>query len=56
MTLRPALLLLIASLVAGCVSTGNVDPMKTDKGRDEAHQATEFRHLLWLMPIGICQH
>ncbi|HZX50504.1 type IV pilus biogenesis/stability protein PilW [Pseudomonas sp. XK-1] len=39
MTLRPALLLLIASLVAGCVSTGNVDPMKTDKGRDEARDA-----------------
>jgi type IV pilus assembly protein PilF len=39
MTLRPALLLLIASLVAGCVSTGNVDPMKTGKGRDEARDA-----------------
>lgn len=39
MTLRPALLLLAASLVAGCVSTGNVDPMKTGKGRDEARDA-----------------
>jgi type IV pilus assembly protein PilF len=39
MTLRPALLLLTASLVAGCVSTGNVDPMKTGKGRDEARDA-----------------
>ena len=39
MTLRPALLLLAASLLAGCVSTGNVDPMKTSKGRDEARDA-----------------
>ncbi|MDF3194296.1 type IV pilus biogenesis/stability protein PilW [Pseudomonas sp. 1928-m] len=39
MTLRPALLLLAASLLAGCVTTGNVDPMKTDKGRDEARDA-----------------
>lgn len=39
MTLRPALLLLAASLLAGCVSTGNVDPMKTGKGREEARDA-----------------
>jgi type IV pilus assembly protein PilF len=39
MTLRPALLLLAASLLAGCVSTGNVDPMKTNEGRDEARSA-----------------
>lgn len=39
MTLRPALLLLIASVLAGCVTTGNVDPMKTEKGRDEARDA-----------------
>lgn len=39
MTLRPALLLVIASLLAGCVSTGHVNPMKTDKGRDEARDA-----------------
>lgn len=39
MTLRPALLLLTASVLAGCVSTGNVDPMKTGKGRDEARDA-----------------
>ncbi|MDX1297407.1 MAG: type IV pilus biogenesis/stability protein PilW [Pseudomonas sp.] len=39
MTLRPALLLLAASLLAGCVTTGSVDPMKTDKGRDEARDA-----------------
>jgi len=39
MTLRPALLLVIASLLAGCVSTGDISPMKTDKGRDEARDA-----------------
>lgn len=39
MTLRPALFLLIASLLVGCVSSGDVDPMKTDKGRDEARDA-----------------
>ena len=39
MTLRPALFLLIASLLAGCVSTGDVDPMRTDKGRDDARDA-----------------
>lgn len=39
MILRPALLLLAASLLFGCVSTGSVDPMKTDKGRDEARDA-----------------
>ncbi|MBS7663651.1 type IV pilus biogenesis/stability protein PilW [Pseudomonas lalucatii] len=39
MTLRPALFLFIASLLAGCVSTGDVDPMRTDKGRDEARDA-----------------
>ncbi|WXL27039.1 type IV pilus biogenesis/stability protein PilW [Ectopseudomonas mendocina] len=40
MTLRPAFLLLAASLLAGCVSTGgNIDPLKTDKGREEARDA-----------------
>jgi type IV pilus assembly protein PilF len=39
MTLRPALFLLFAGLLAGCVSTGDVDPMRTDKGRDEARDA-----------------
>lgn len=39
MTLRPALLWLIAGLLAGCVSTGDVDPMRTDKGREEARDA-----------------
>ncbi|MCY1351337.1 Photosystem I assembly protein Ycf3 [compost metagenome] len=39
MTLRPALFLLLASMLFGCVSSGNVDPMRTDKGRDEARDA-----------------
>lgn len=39
MILRAALLLSLLSLLAGCVSSGNVDPMKTDKGRNEAHDA-----------------
>ena len=39
MILRPALFLLVASLLAGCVSTGKVDPMRTDEGRDGARDA-----------------
>ncbi|HLD66988.1 MAG TPA: type IV pilus biogenesis/stability protein PilW [Pseudomonas sp.] len=39
MTLRIALLLSLFSLLAGCVSSGDVDPMKSDKGRDEARDA-----------------
>lgn len=39
MTLRPALFLLIASLLTGCVSTGDVDPMRTEQGRNEARDA-----------------
>jgi type IV pilus assembly protein PilF len=39
MSLRPVLLLLLASLLAACVSTGSVDPMRTDKGRNEARDA-----------------
>jgi type IV pilus assembly protein PilF len=39
MTLRPALFLLVASLLGGCVTTGDVDPMRTVKGRDEARAA-----------------
>lgn len=39
MILRPALLLLLFTLLAGCVSTGDVNPLKTDKGRDEARDA-----------------
>ncbi|WPP00837.1 type IV pilus biogenesis/stability protein PilW [Pseudomonas sp. HR96] len=39
MTLRAALFLLLASLLAGCVSTGKVNPMDTRKGRDQAREA-----------------
>jgi type IV pilus assembly protein PilF len=39
MSLRVALLLCFAALLVGCVSTGNVDPLSTGKGRDEARQA-----------------
>ena len=39
MSLRAALLLCFASLLVGCVSTGNVDPLTTGKGREEARQA-----------------
>ena len=39
MTLRATLLLVFASLLAACVSTGNLDPMKTDQGRDAARDA-----------------
>jgi type IV pilus assembly protein PilF len=39
MSLRAALLLLVVSLLAGCVTTGKVDPMTTQKGRDEARRA-----------------
>jgi type IV pilus assembly protein PilF len=39
MSLRAALLLCLATLLAGCVSSGNVDPLSTSKGREEARQA-----------------
>lgn len=39
MTLRAALLLVSTALLAACVSTGQVDPMKTDQGRDAARDA-----------------
>jgi len=39
MILRSALFLLLASLLVGCVSTGQVNPMKTGEGRDEAREA-----------------
>ena len=39
MSLRFALLLLLASLCAGCVLSGDYNPMKTSKGRDEAREA-----------------
>ncbi|MEG4315424.1 type IV pilus biogenesis/stability protein PilW [Pseudomonas sp. FIP_A4] len=38
MTLRVALLLLLAGLT-GCVSTGTVDPLKTEEGRQQARDA-----------------
>jgi type IV pilus assembly protein PilF len=39
MPLRAALFALFFSLLAGCVTSGNVNPMKTSKGRDEARDA-----------------
>jgi type IV pilus assembly protein PilF len=40
MTLRAALYLSLVCLLAGCVNTGGpVDPLSTDKGRDEARDA-----------------
>ncbi|MFK3798688.1 MULTISPECIES: type IV pilus biogenesis/stability protein PilW [unclassified Pseudomonas] len=39
MSLRAALLLCFATLLVGCVSTGNVNPLSTGKGREEARQA-----------------
>ncbi|MGP0172472.1 type IV pilus biogenesis/stability protein PilW [Pseudomonas sp. NCHU5208] len=39
MPLRPSLLLLIAALLTGCVTTGDVNPLKTDKGRKAAVDA-----------------
>lgn len=39
MSLRVALFLLVVSLLAGCETTGKVNPMTTQKGRDEARKA-----------------
>jgi type IV pilus assembly protein PilF len=39
MSVRAALLLCFLTLLAGCVTSGNVDPMSTSKGRDAARQA-----------------
>jgi len=39
MTLRAALLLCFVNVLAGCVSSGSVDPMSTSKGRDQARAA-----------------
>ncbi|MFC0708501.1 type IV pilus biogenesis/stability protein PilW [Azorhizophilus paspali] len=39
MTPHAALLLFSATLLAGCVSTGAVDPMRTEQGRKEAREA-----------------
>ena len=39
MTLRIALLFLLTGLLAGCVSSGSGNPLKTREGRDEARDA-----------------
>ena len=39
MTLRATLLLLLFTVLTGCVTTGDVNPMSTDKGRDAARDA-----------------
>jgi type IV pilus assembly protein PilF len=39
MTLRVALLFVLASAMAGCVSSGSGNPMRTSEGRDEARDA-----------------
>ena len=39
MTLRATLLLLLFTVLTGCVSTGDVNPMRTDQGRDAARDA-----------------
>lgn len=39
MTMRVALLFVLASLMAGCVSSGSTNPMRTPEGRDEARDA-----------------
>ena len=39
MTLRAALFVLLASMLAGCVTTGKPDPLSTTKGREEARDA-----------------
>jgi len=39
MILRAALLLLLTGLLAGCVSSGSTDPLRTDEGRQQARDA-----------------
>ena len=39
MSLRSPLWFLLISLLAGCVTTGDVNPLKTEKGREEARDA-----------------
>lgn len=39
MTLRAALLLFISTLLTACVTTGDVNPLHSGKGRDEARDA-----------------
>lgn len=49
MTLRAALLLLLVGLLPGCVTTGKVNPMDTQKGRNEARDAYVQLGLGYLM-------
>ena len=46
MILRATLLLLLFTVLTGCVNTGDVNPMRTDKGRDAARDA--------YIQLGIC--
>lgn len=39
MTVRAALVFLLAVGLTGCVTSGDQNPLKTDKGRDEARDA-----------------
>ncbi|MCQ9469764.1 type IV pilus biogenesis/stability protein PilW [Pseudomonas alliivorans] len=39
MSVRAPLLLCVVMLLAGCVSTGNVNPLSTSQGREEARKA-----------------
>ncbi|RMT80533.1 type IV pilus biogenesis/stability protein PilW [Pseudomonas viridiflava] len=39
MSVRAPLLLFVVMLLTGCVSTGNVNPLTTSQGRDEARKA-----------------
>ena len=39
MTLRATLLLLLFTVLTGCVTTGDVNPMRTGEGRDAARDA-----------------
>ena len=39
MSLRSAVLVCTSALLAACVSTGDVDPMKTREGRNQAQDA-----------------
>ena len=47
MTLRATLLLLLFTVLTGCVTTGDVNPMRTDKGRDAARDA----YISWVSVI-----
>ena len=39
MSVRAPLLLCVVMLLVGCVSTGNVNPLSTSQGREEARKA-----------------